>query len=384
MIGIEYFLFGYFLITPSEGKHADAYNLLLSHGIGAKRVRDGRIAVREKNRKSIIAQLIETGASISDPKGLPYFIYRNRKRYGVFSALVLSFLCFSFASSRVWDVRIQGADATMEQEMLSALRSEGLSVGVPFRNLDFSAIENGLRESCPSVAWVNVHRRGTVIHVNVLGAQLGESVEDGAIGNLIAAEDCVILEVSPDRGVPCVRPGDAVRAGDVLISAVHPDGTLSGASGRVMGRVSGEICASASVKETKKVSEKIKNVSFSLNFFDFSINIFKNYRNLPNGYDIIESERRPRLFGRVALPLSVTVCTAYTCREDPISYSEAEAIRLAGVRLQASLSAFLSKGEMESMRTAGEWKDGAYVLTVQYVQIRNVAKLEPIHLAGEK
>ena len=105
---------------------------------------------------------------------------------------------------------------------------------------------------------------------------------------------------------------------------------------------------------------------------------------MPNGYDIIESERNLRLLGRIPLPISMTVCTAYTCREDTVAYSEAETIRLASVRLQASLSVLLSEGEMESMRTVGVWKDGAYVLTVQYVQIRNVAKLEPIHLAGEK
>ena len=130
--------------------------------------------------------------------------------------------------------------------------------------------------------------------------------------------------------------------------------------------------------------EKIKTTEITINFFDFSINIFKNYRNLPKGYAIIESERHLRLFGRITLPISVTVKTAYLQKEEPILYSEAEAIRLAGVRLRVTLSALLSEGEMESLRTVGQWQGEHYVLTVHYVQIRNVAHLKPIQLTEEK
>ncbi len=384
MVGIEYFLFGYFLVFAKEGKDADIYNLLLSLGIGAKRLKNGAVIIREKHRKKLAQPLAELGASLSEMKGLPHYIYRNRRRYGAFAALLLSLICFLFVSCRVWDVRIQGVDESAEEQIRSALKSEGLSAGVPFRKLDFSEIENGLQISCDSVAWANIHRRGTVVYVNVIGAQTGESSNSSVIGNLVASEDCVIVAVSPERGLACVKVGDAVRAGDVLVSAVHPDGTLSGASGAVLGRVSGKTTASAARQETKIVSEKVKKVGITLNFFDFSINIFKNYRNLPTGYDIIESERHLRLFGRITLPISVTVKTAYLRREEPILYSEAEAIRLAGVRLRANLSVLLSGGEMESLRTVGEWQGEEYVLTVHYVQIRNVARLKPIQLTEEK
>ena len=384
MIGIEYFLFGYFTVSAPEEKLSSVYNLFLARGIGAKKTRDGKILIRKKHHKEIEGLLREAFVDCSEIKGLPRFIYQNRKRYGVFAALAFCTLCFLFVSGRVWEIRIQGVADGEKQEILSALGAEGLSEGVPFRSLDFSAIENGLQNSCASVAWANVHRRGTVVYVNVIAAQAGQSAENTTVGNLVASEDSVIVEVSPDSGVSCVKVGDTVRAGDILVSAVHPDGTLSGASGVVKGRVSGEITAHAAMQETKTVSKEIQTVGLRLNFFDFRINIFKNYRNLPNGYDIIENERRLRLFGRISLPISVTVRTAIVCVEEPISFSEAEAIRLAGVRLRASVAELLRLGEMESLCTEGEWREGEYVFTLRYVQIRNIAKLQPIRLEEGK
>ncbi len=384
MIGIKDFLFGYFYIELPREKVAAVYDLLLNHGIGVKRMKKNRLIVREKYRKTLAEPLSALDVHLSENFGLPHYILQNRKRYGVFSALVLCLFLLIFVGGRIWEIRIQGVADGEQEKIISALDAQGLSEGAAFRRLDFSRIENALQTSCPSVAWVNIHRRGTVIYVNVIGAQAGQIPGTNAIGNLVAAEDCVIVEISPDHGIPCVKAGDAVRAGDLLISAIHPDGTLSGACGTVKGRVRGELTARACTEETKNVPKKIRNAEIDINFFDFSINIFKNYRNLPSGYDIIESERQLRLFGRIALPISVTLRTAYLLCEETVQFSEAEAIHLAGVRLRASLSDLLSEGELESLRTEGAWTEEGYVFTAYYVQIRSVAELKPIHISTEK
>ena len=126
--------------------------------------------------------------------------------------------------------------------------------------------------------------------------------------------------------------------------------------------------------------EKIKTTEITINFFDFSINIFKNYRNLPNGYDIIKSERQLRLFGRISLPISATVRSAHLQREQTVHLSEEETVRLAGVRLRAELSRLMSKGELESLRTVGAFTQEGYVFTAYYEQIRNIVELKPIYV----
>ena len=48
MIGLEYFLFGYFLIEPKAEQAARVLDLLLSMKIGAKKIKSGAFVLRKK------------------------------------------------------------------------------------------------------------------------------------------------------------------------------------------------------------------------------------------------------------------------------------------------------------------------------------------------
>ena len=54
MVGIEYFLLGYFVLTPEKARIPEIYSLLLSHGIGARGAKNGKLFVREKHRKKLM------------------------------------------------------------------------------------------------------------------------------------------------------------------------------------------------------------------------------------------------------------------------------------------------------------------------------------------
>ena len=378
MIGLEYFLLGYFLIQPEKSQLAGIFDLLLSLRIGAKRTKNGALVVLKKYRKQLIPMLSSAGVLYSEEKGLPQFIYRNRKRYSAFFALFICFFIFAFLQSRVFEIRIFGASEDVEKTVLSALDTRGVYPGASFRSLDFSEIENSLKETCPSVAWTNVHRRGTVLYVNVIENDTEDFPTENVLANLVASEDCVIVSVSPNSGVPYVKVGDAVKAGDLLIGAIHKDGTISGASGEVLGRVHGEIYVEAACRETKITVHRQRNAEITLNFFGFSINIFKNYRNLPNDCDIIENKRTLRLLGRASLPISLSVKTAYLSEKETRILTEEETVRLAEVRLRASISELLSEGEMIRMQTEGNFTENGYAFTLRYTQIRNVAEPKPI------
>ena len=378
MIGLEYFLFGYFLIEPKAEQKARVLDLLFSMKIGAKKIKSDAFILRKKHKKNLVPKLDLLGVPYTEERGLPHFIYKNRKRYSVFAAILLCFFVFVFISGRVFEIRVSGASKDTENAVLSSLSDAGLYPGVAFRSLDFSEIENGLKSACSSVAWVNLHRRGTVVYVNVIEKETEDSSQENALANLVASEDSVIVAVSPSSGVPCVKVGDAVKAGDLLVSAVYSDGTLGGASGEVLGRVQGEIFVEVLKSEQKVTLKRQKNVKIALNFFGFSINIFENYRNLPNGCDIIESNRQLRLLGRASMPISLSVQTAYLAQEQTVLLTEEEAIRLAEARLRASLSDLLSKGELVSMQTEGGFTERGYAFTLRYAQIRNVAEPKPI------
>ena len=96
MIGIDCFLFGYFLIQPKKEQTAAVFDLLLQKKISAKKVKDETLIVRKKHRKILIPHLESIGVTCTENKGLPEFIYRNGKRYSIFVAVFLCFFLFLF------------------------------------------------------------------------------------------------------------------------------------------------------------------------------------------------------------------------------------------------------------------------------------------------
>ena len=383
MIGIKFFLFGYLPIAVDARERSIVAHRLFSHSIPMKSLKNGCIAVLEKHRKEVLSLCPFLASKALKRKGLPEIIYGNRKRYGVFSALFICFFLLLFSMGRVWDIRVLGASETAVEQVRAVLKSEGIETGARFRSFDFSETENRLKDLCPSVAWVNAHRRGTVLYLNVVESEAGRQESVPPLCNIVASEDAVIVSISPSAGVAMVKTGDAVKKGDLLISAVHPDGTVSGAAGEVIGLVNGSASVFCAKEETRSISERIKTVSVKIRILNFSAFILKNYGNLPKEYVIIKGEKQMRLFGRVSLPLFLSVDTAYAARKEAVHYSDADTVRIAGLRMKAALSELLSAGALESIRTEGEFTDEGYGLRAEYVQRRQICESVPIRLVGE-
>ncbi len=384
MIGLDYFLFGYFFVHPKMEEKGVLLNLLLQKGITAQQRKGGCLIFKEKQRKILAPFLEKMDCTVSEMRGLPRFIIGNRKRYGFFAGLLLSLFLLLFSSTHIWDIRAFGADATLENAVVEALREQGIYSGASLRNVDFSEAENRLLRECPSLGWVSIYRRGTVLYASLIPRAQGDSDAPSSLGNIVASEGGVIVSVSPSAGDVCVKVGEAVEKGALLISAVHKDGTLSGAEGEVLACVSGQISAFCEKEESRTVVQRTKTVSIGIKIFDFSLNVFKNYGNLARECDIIESEEQLKLLGRYPIPVFLRRETAYESKEERVCYSDAEATALAAVRLRAALSELLSEGEMRSMRTEGAWQGERFVMTVYYEQVRSIGRLVPIAIGEEK
>ena len=88
-----------------------------------------------------------------------------------------------------------------------------------------------------------------------------------------------------------VKIGDAVTKGDLLIlgmNSTQDESVPCKAEGEIIGRVNKRISVTVSRKNTEKIEKNRTLVALKIKIFNFSINIFKKYGNLPEGCDIIE------------------------------------------------------------------------------------------------
>jgi len=380
MIRPDYYLFGYVVFTVSEDDVGRAAEIFLKKGINAK-FSDNKIIVgRRKVHEVESAMATRVKFSRSEMLGFWGFLIRNRKRYGLFLAVLCTVSLFFATTDMVWDVRIEGCGAVTAEKIERELSACGFGVGARWSRTDTAEVETELLAASSVVGWVNINRRGTVAYVTVSEKEsVKEEQEHVGYSNIVAARDGVIEEITVMRGIAAVKVGDTVKAGDLLISGIIPTELGGGycyAEGTVIARVSDSVTA---VAEHSRDEKKVKKVALSrakFKIFGFSVNIFKSYRNLPSDYDIIEGKKNFRLFGK-ELPMSFFGEYVSSYDTERVFLTAEEMTALASERLTSALAERLLGATLVRIRTEGTFSDDSYSMTATFVCTEQIGRDSP-------
>lgn len=374
---IDGLIFGYSVFKVNVEDINSLANKLLSLGIAAKIKKNGTCEVRISDAKKLRTELSDIPFTESEIKGLPGFIYRNRKRYGTAAGLIIAAIILLWSSGAVWDVRISGGDEALAAETAELLEQMGMTPGARWCNIDKNKIEAQLLSVSDSVSWISINRRGTVAYVTVRSKDDYGSDQSpkNIYSNVTAGCDAIIEEISVVNGYATVKPGDAVRAGDILISGIIP-GDLGGgfcrAEGTVIGRVSDRISVSVSEwSEEKNYKEEI-TVATEYKILGFSINILKNSRNLESMCDIIEYKKKIELFGKYKLPIEKRTSVALTYESVERRRDTEELVMTASERLLEAMRHRLSDSELLKIKTGGEFTEGGYTMYSDFTATENI------------
>lgn len=104
---------------------------------------------------------------VQEKLGLPFFLYRNRKRK-LFAAGMASFFLLLFVLSRfIWNISFCGNLYFTDDTLMRQLREIGILYGMPKSGVDCDRIEEELRSRCPRIVWVSAHVSGTRLQIRV-------------------------------------------------------------------------------------------------------------------------------------------------------------------------------------------------------------------------
>ncbi len=379
---IDFLIFGYRKITIEEKDLKNALNLFLKTGLSVK-IENSSFLISEKEYKRIESLISgKISCSVSEPLGLFGVLQKYKMRFGISLALLLSIFLCTFASSRVWDIRIDGASPEKEEEILTELSELGFSVGTPFRKIDKAKIEAEMLSVSENVSWININQRGTVAYIKVIEKLSYEEELKSGYANIVATRDCVIEEIILRRGVALVKAGETVKKGQILISGVIPaelGGGFCYAEGEVIGRYLDEISLVIPQTETQKKVVGREIYRKNINFFNFSLKFFKNYRKTETECDIIKEKRKFLSFFGKKLPLSREYEWRVFYEEYDVSYTKDEMIRLGAKRMRDALNRSLSDKTLLKLRTRGEFSDGNYIIATEYVATSEVGVALEFH-----
>ena len=144
-----------------------------------------------------------------------------RRRWTVLVGLVAGLAACGLMLSRLWvvDIAFTGdAAASGDAAALRAILNEmDIRPGIS-RDIDTAALSGELLTRCESLSYVGARVEGVRLTIEAAPEVGAPEVYDLEVPrNLYADRSGIVVWVDPEAGTPCVKPGDAVRRGQLLI-----------------------------------------------------------------------------------------------------------------------------------------------------------------------
>lgn len=161
---------------------------------------------------------------IQEKMGLPFFLYRNRKRK-LFAVGAASFFLLLFVLSRfIWNISFSGNLLFTDDMLTGQLREIGVCYGMPKRGVDCDRIEEELRSRCPRIVWVSAHVSGTRLQIRIRENETADGIplREESPRNLVAETAGTVVSILVRAGKAAVQPGDEVEKGQILVEGMLP------------------------------------------------------------------------------------------------------------------------------------------------------------------
>lgn len=143
-----------------------------------------------------------------------------RQRPVLFFGAVVFLLLALFLPSRILFVKVEGNRAVPTKLILEAAEDCGISFGASRREVRSEKVKNALLEQIPELQWVGVNTSGCVATISVTEKSVAQQSleQQSGVSSIVAARDGVIWECTVTRGNALCQVGQAVKAGQTLVS----------------------------------------------------------------------------------------------------------------------------------------------------------------------
>ncbi len=259
--------------------------------------------------------------------GLPFLLFRLRRRSGLAVGAAILLCSLVFLSGRIWSIDVQGCRTVPEETVRMAAERAGLRIGVRKSVLQPSQTAIAAESELEAVSHLAVNVTGACAQIVVTEAPKAPAVEDASgTFHLVSSADAQLVVLEPYRGTVTARLYEPVLRGQLLISGINRnrDDSVSfvHAAGYAVGRTETTLTGRASANETNYALQKKKTV-YRLFVLGLEIPLGK----APKQYDYAFDRRKTLLLGRREMPVGL-LCTRYMTTEKSGRRPDADLLRL--------------------------------------------------------
>lgn len=156
--------------------------------------------------------------------GLPFFIYRNRKRWYFGAGLGTFFILLYVMSLFIWDIQFEGNYRYTYDTLLRYLDTQDIDYGMFKSRINCEDLEAAIRTSFPEITWVSARVSGTRLLIHIKENEVISIIPEKDVTpcDIVASQSGTITRMVVRQGIAQVSVGDEVEEGQVLVSGRVP------------------------------------------------------------------------------------------------------------------------------------------------------------------
>ncbi len=332
-----------------------------------------KFTVRRKDLTMVrrIAGRKGTSVTVISRSGLYWRIISLLQRPVLLAGLGFIVFLSLWTPGKILFIRVEGNNSIPSQKIIEAAGACDLHFGADREALRSERIKNGLLESVGELQWVGVNSTGCVATISVR-ERISESIgpQNGGVSSIVAERDGVILSCTGTTGNLLCKPGQAVKAGQVLISG-YTDCGLSIRAEQARGDIYAQTTRSLHIvmpseSHVKGQCEEERK-KYGLLLGKKRINFYKDSGILPPGCGRMYEEYYIILPGGFQLPVAIVRETWYTYSSTVVSASE-EAVQEHLEQFSADyLASQMLGGQILQSRVSLDAREDVWILRGEYV-----------------
>lgn len=263
-------------------------------------------------------------------RGIYYSFCGLIKRPVLVCGLLLLFLLSVWVPGRVLFVYVEGNHTVPTAKILEQASLCGIDFGASRRQVRSERMKNALLEQMPQLQWAGINTYGCVAVISVQERQqIMQEEPDYQISSIVALRDGIIRDITVLNGNPLCTVGQAVKAGQVLISGYTDCGICiqaKQAKGEIYAETNRELTTIFPCDYEKRGDICFTEKKFSLIIGKKRIN-FYNSSGISDGSCVkIYSERYVSLPGGFQLPVAIVTETWVCYESSDMTYENPEHI----------------------------------------------------------
>lgn len=341
------------------------------------------ISINDFKKIKEIARKTNCRVKINTKKGMPFIVYKYKKRK-IFSCLLLFVMLLLIISSNfIWNIEIKGAKKVPVEEIKSMLQENGLKIGAFKKNIDVKKIISKIRLNREDISWIGIEFKGTNAIIEIAESdKKPKIVDNNDFCNIISDKMGIITKIDVQNGTSIAKIDDIVKPGDILVE------------GKIQGKYMEPIYVHSSANIEAKVwyskkdkfeyhqtiEEKTGNeeTKYEIKINNLQINLYKTLSKFEN-YDTINENKKLSIFSNFYLPIEIIKKVNREKEKHEIIYGKEELKNIAVEQLEEELKKEIQEQEKILNKYINiKEQEGYLEVEVVYEVLENIGTKEKI------